>query len=400
MKILVVTQYFWPENFRVNDFVLSIKEQGHDVVVFTGKPNYPVGKYFIGYSFWGNSKELWHQIPIWRAPLSPRGRSSIRLLFNYLSFAIFGSIKALFIKIEKPDIIIAYQQSPVTAAIPAIILKRRFQKRMVLYIQDLWPESVTATTNLKNKHLISCLEKLSKWIYGASDQILMQSMAFKDHILAKGISEKKVYYLPNSADSFYKPVVPNEFNKKYFPGRINIVFGGNIGEAQHLETPIAAAKLVKSVNQDIHWTIIGEGRKKDEMEKLVKSERLDDIFHFIGSFQAEKMPELFAHADALLITLKRNPILSLTIPSKLQSYLACGKPIIGAIDGEGARVINEAECGFCSDAQDFEGLARNVLHFSNLPVSVKKSLGEKAILYFHKEFDRQLLTQKLIKIIS
>ncbi len=400
MKILVVTQYFWPEKFRVNDFVLGLKEKGHDVIVFTGKPNYPVGTFFAGYSFFGRSNQIWNGISIFRSPLIPRGRDSGFLLFlNYISFAFFGSIMAFFKKIDC-DVIIAYQQSPVTAALPAIVYKWKCKKKMFLYIQDLWPESVTAITNIKNRSVINVLSKITEWIYTKSDYILIQSRAFKEFLKDRNVQSNKIFYLPNSTDAFYKKVTPSPALNQYFSEGMNIVFAGNIGEAQSFETIVEAAKIVVEKERKIHWIIIGDGRKRDAIEQLVTKMGLNDVIRFIGSFEPEMMPDFFAKADALLISLKKDFIFSITIPSKLQSYLACAKPIIGSLDGEGKKIIEDAQCGLTSGAEDAIGLAENVLKFYYLTTQERAKFAENALLYFEKEFNRDKLINLADKIFK
>lgn len=399
MRILVVTQYFWPESFRVNDFILGLKEQGHEVIVFTGKPNYPSGSFFEGYSLFGRSKEIWNSIPVYRSGLIPRGNGKgFRLILNYFSFAFLGCWKAIFLSIQA-DVVIAYQQSPVTAALPAIVFKRKNKARMFLYIQDLWPESVIATTHIKNSFVVKMLGKLTDYIYANSDSILVQSKAFIDFLTARKVGRSKIFYLPNSTDKFYRKVNKNTAYAKYFSGEMNIVFAGNIGEAQSFETLVSAAKLVRQKDKGIVWIIIGEGRKKAEIQKLVEEEGIEDVFKFIGSFDQEKMPFFFANADVLLISLKKDFIFSLTIPTKLQSYLACAKPVIGSLDGEGRLIIDNANCGLTSPAEDPDGLAQNILKFRNMAVSEREQLAANALDYFEKEFKRDTLLNRLDEIL-
>lgn len=400
MRILVVTQYFWPENFKINDLVLGLKERGHDVIIFTGKPNYPQGSFFSGYSFWNKNKEYWNDIPVYRSPLFPRGKSGgIRLILNFFSFALIASAKAIFFK-EKTDCILVYEPSPITVGIPAIVLKWKIGCPLYFWVQDLWPKSIEVLGNIKNKKIISLVDKLTRWIYSKSDKLLLQSEGFKEYILKQNVDEKKLIFYPNSTESFYKPVKASGKYQHLFNGKINILFAGNIGEAQGFETIVRAASIVKQETTDIHWVIVGTGRLKNAIERKVVEEGISDVISFPGSFPSEEMPDMFAHADALLVTLKRDIIFALTIPSKLQSYMACGKPIIASLDGEGAKIIKEANCGYVSSSDDAEALAANVISFSQTPDYVKQQMGEDGITYFNREFERELLLDRLINILS
>jgi glycosyltransferase involved in cell wall biosynthesis len=400
MKVLLVSQYFWPENFRVNDIALGLKERGHEVIVFTGKPNYPAGKFFKGYGFFKPSKENWKGITIHRSLLIPRmSGSGSWLAINYFSFLVAGSLKALFLNI-KPDKILVYQLSPVTMAIPAIVFKWKTKASLFLYIQDLWPQSIVAASGIKSKWMVKVLEQLTQWIYRQSDILLIQSKAFRNYLEINGVLSSKIIYLPNSTDLFYKPVEKKKELEKYFPGKFNIVFAGNIGEAQSFNTLISAAALVKKSNPCITWVIIGQGRKKAELEQRVFSEGLSDIFTFIGAFEPMMMPAFFTYADALILSLKKDFIFTLTIPNKLQSYMACAKPVMGSLDGEGSNIIQEAACGFTSPAEDAVSLAANLLHLVQLSDEDRKRLGQNAYHYFHNNFDRDLLMDKLSQILQ
>ena len=399
MRIIVVCQYFWPENFRINDLVRGLKEKGHDVTVLTGKPNYPKGEFFEGYSMFNRSKEIWNGIPIIRVPLITRGNGrGMRLFLNYLSFVFFASFKAFFWR-TNADAILVYQQSPITVAIPAFILRSRFKAKIFLYVQDLWPESIEATTGLKNKQILKVLYRLSNWIYNSSDILLIQSKAFRSYLIGRSIRQEKIVYLPNSTDIFYKKELPPEELKQFFTAKMNIVFAGNIGEAQSFNTLLEAARIVKEKDNNISWIILGEGRRKHDLEQEVKRLGIDDVFRFIGSFEPQMMPLFFAHADALLISLKKDFIFSLTVPNKLQSYMACGKPIIGSLDGEGQQIIRGADCGLASPAEDEFALAENVLRFKNIHQRERERMGMNAFRYFNKEFDRSKLLDKLLDIM-
>lgn len=400
MKILIVTQYFYPESFRVNDLALGLKEAGHEVTIFTGKPNYPLGKFANGYAMFGKAKETWNGITVHRVPLIPRGNSGgFRLMLNYLSFAFFASLRMLTFN-EKPDIIFVYQLSPITVAIPAIILKWRIKAKLILYIQDLWPQSVVAVNGTSSKLIFKVLEKLTNWVYKSSDQILIQSRAFKEYIMQDNIQEDKIKYLPNSTEKFYKRMEKGGKYSDFFHDGINIVFAGNIGEAQSFDTIIDAAKIVAQQTNEVRWVIIGDGRKKSYVEERIKNEDLNHLFVFTGSYAPEEMSYFFAHADALLVSLKREFIFSLTIPSKIQSYLACEKPIIGSLDGEGKKIIEESNCGLTAPAEDSIELANQVIRFKDMSIIERKTMGANGLSYYNSEFNRDMLINRLIDYLN
>lgn len=394
MKILLISQYFYPENFKINDLVFSLKKKGHQITVLTGKPNYPSGKFFQGYSWMSPEYEIINKTPVYRANLFPRGKGgAIRLFLNYISFAFFSCLKLN--KIEDTfDVIFVYQTSPVTVGIPAYFAKKKFKAPYYFWVQDLWPESIKAAGGINNIFIMSFFNILTKWIYKHSKKILVQSDGFREYIINQGVKNDKIIFYPNLTEEFYKPMegvreYGHFFQKDFF----NIVFAGNIGEAQSFKTIIEAIDFNKMLN--IKVTIIGEGRYKETALSLIKEKGLESHFNFIGSFPSTEMPKFFSHADALLVTLKKNKIFSLTIPAKIQSYLACGKPIIASLDGSGAKIIKDAKCGVVSPAEDSKMLSKKIRELITLDNDKMKQMGVNARKYYEKEFDRKYLIEKL-----
>jgi glycosyltransferase involved in cell wall biosynthesis len=400
MRILILTQYFWPESFRINDLALALKEKGHDVTIFTGKPNYPKGKFSEGYTFFNKSSEYWNDIKVYRAPIIPRGRGKgIQLFVNYISFAIFASIRMLFIR-NRFDRIFVYEPSPITIGIPGIVAKYRFKAPMYFWVQDLWPESISAAGGVKNKTVLSILNWLTKFIYKHSIKVLVQSKAFIPYILNQDIEESKLVYYPNSTENFYKELNPDLELLKSLPQGKKIIFAGNIGESQSFETLLNAALIMKKDNIKVQWLILGEGRMKEFVEQKVEELGLQDTFHLLGAYPSTHMPKYFSCADALLVSLKKDPIFAYTIPSKIQSYLACGKPILTSLDGEGSRIIEEANAGFTSPSEDPTALAAIIKKFLALSLDEQRELGHNARTYFNQEFERELLVDKLVGILN
>jgi len=400
LKILVITQYFWPENFRVNDLCIELFNRGHQVVVLTGKPNYPKGKYYTGYGFFSKNIEYWNGIKIVRTNLIPRrnGRSW-ELILNYFSFTLFSIFKVLTIN-DKFDKIIAYQLSPGFIGFPAVIAKKYYKADLLFYIQDLWPESIQDAGQINNKYFLALLDKMMSYFYKESKYIIIQSMGFFNFLLNKRVPEHKIYYIPNTVEDFYKPHNKNGKYDHMFTSGINLLFAGNIGEAQDFNTLIAAAKILYDRNFNINWVIIGDGRLKQKSFNLVKSIGLESNFKFYGSYPSTEMPYLFAYADALIISLKKSEIFAITIPSKLQSYFACEKAIIGSVEGISEEIITQANAGFTSKPGVPEKLADNIIKFFKLSNIDRGVLANNARKYYLKEFDRKVVYDNLENLLK
>jgi len=399
MKILLVSQYFYPENFKINDLIFSLKKRGHDITVLTGKPNYSKNTFYDGYGWKSNDFETIFDIPVYRANLFSRGNGgAIRLFLNYISFVIFALFKIK--KIQGPfDIIFVYQTSPVTVGIPAVFAKKLFKAPIYFWVQDLWPESLKAAGGINNKFVLGLFNSLTIWMYNHSKKVLIQSNGFKEYILNQGILNNKLVYYPNPTEEFYYPLTGIKEHSKFFKKEFfNIVFAGNIGEAQSFKTIIGAIGLLKDFSVKI--IVLGSGRYKETALELIKRNGLESHFDFLGSFQSKEMPIFFSHADALLVSLKKSKIFSLTIPAKIQSYLACGKPIIASLDGEGARIVQEAKCGVVSPAEDIVQLSQSIEKIISLDKYKLNEMGRNGRYYYDKEFDRKFLLDRLETILN
>ncbi len=395
MNILIVTQYFWPENFRINDVALGLLERDHKVTVLTGSPNYPSGKFFDGYGYF-NKQQDYHGAKVLRVPLIPRGNGGgLRLTLNYISFAVTASIVGPLLCDNNYDLIFVFEPSPITVGIPAIILKTLKSAPVLFWVQDLWPESLSATGAVKSKRLLAIIEKLVKSIYKRCDRILIQSRSFFDSIVQQGGSQDRILYFPNSAENLFDKKLPISKNVSLLVDGFKIMFAGNIGAAQDFGTIIAAAKLLEGY-KDIHWMIVGDGRKREWAETEVMKLGLSNNFHFLGRHPIEAMPAFFSNADVLLVTLKKEPIFALTIPSKIQSYLACGKPVIAAIDGEGTRIIEEAGSGFTCPAEVPDLFAQTVIKMYKTPKAERDKMGMSGRAYYESNFSRNMLLDKLV----
>lgn len=388
MKILVLSQYFWPENFRINDVVEGLASRGHEVTVYTALPNYPAGRFFDGYGAFGPFTDDFHGVKVRRVPLVPRGKGGrARLALNYLSHALMATLLAPFRARGKFDVILVYEPSPMTIGIPARAIRGITGAPLVFWVQDLWPESLSATGAVRSPALLSLVDRVIKWIYRGCDRVLVQSEAFIPSVEAHGVARERIRYLPNSAESFYKKT---GIEKNELPEGFRVLYAGNIGAAQDFPTILAAAERLR----DVQWIIVGDGRLRSWVEGEVKTRGLANV-RLLGQRPPEEMPRLFAQADVLLATLRREPIFAYTIPSKIQSYLACGRPVIAAMEGEGGRIIRSAGAGWAVPPEDPAALAEAVLAASRASRSELDAMGNRGEAWFREHFEREKLLSRL-----
>ena len=405
MRILITTQYFWPESFIINDLVKTLTSQGHSVKVLTGKPNYPDGNVFNGYSEEGIEEELFEKnISIFRVPLRPRKTGGAKNLFlNYWSF-IWNGLRFFpdAVKNESYDAIFVFAPSPITMAIPAIYLKWKLKTHLAIWVQDLWPESLSATGFVKNRFLLGLVKIMVRGIYSQSDTLLVQSKGFIKPVSHYANANKVIYY-PNSYKD-NKSV--SEINNKALPDAIAnlmeqyfcVTFAGNLGKAQSLETIIDAADKLKHL-PNIRIILVGSGSLSDWILDQKLNRKLDNLI-LAGRFPAEVMPQFFIRSEALLVTLKKEEIFSYTVPSKIQSYLAAGRPIIAALDGEGARVIEDSRAGLTCEAEDVEGLVSCIERLYNMTDTQKQNMSKKGRAYYEHNFEMESQVKNLTKILE
>lgn len=396
MRILVVSQYFWPEEFRINELVRSLVERGHSVDVLTGKPNYPGGSIYKGYCAWGSHVESWQGAKILRIPLVARGtRSAFRLALNYVSFVVSGITCAPFLcRGRAYDVVFVYAPSPILQVIPALLLGRLKRAPVVLWVQDLWPDSLEATGYIQRKWLLKTVELGVRWIYQHTDLLLGQSRAFVQEI-GRLAPEKQVLYYPNSVDGlFYVAATGVGPAIEGLDAGFSVVFAGNIGSAQAVETIMDAATLLKD-HVAIRFVVIGDGSKREWMQSEVKQRGLKNLY-LPGRFPVETMPSVMQRASALLVTLTDKPIFASTIPNKVQAYLAAGRPIIACLNGEGARLVHEAEAGITVSAEDATGLAEAAVRLYEMQEEKREQMGQNGRRYFKEQFDHEMLVDRLL----
>lgn len=394
MRILVVTQYFWPENFRINDLCDALIERGHEVTVYTGLPNYPEGSFFNGYSWRGPYEEYKGKVKIIRSPLIPRGKNkSLKLALNFFSFFFLASLLAPFKVKGKYDKIFVYEPSPITVAIPGIVLKYLKKAPMFFWVTDLWPESLEATGVVKNKTILSAVAVLVRWLYKHSDKILVTSKGFIPRVKALGGKDSQIVYFPQWAEAHFENSDLSYEDKNLPSDGFKIMFAGNIGSSQDFETIVEAAKILKSESK-IQIIILGDGMMKSWAENEVKKAELKN-FHFLGRKPVETMPYYFAKADVMLMSLTNTDLFAITVPSKLQSYLAAKKPVLASMNGEGAEIVREFKAGMTCPAGQPALLAETILKMSRLSPDELKEMGSNAYKCYLSEFEREKLISQL-----
>jgi glycosyltransferase involved in cell wall biosynthesis len=400
LKILIITQYYYPENFIINDIVKNFKHEGYDVEVLTAIPNYPSGNFFSGYNLFNKHKEIINDVVIHRSRILPRfNGNKISLIFNYISFVFFGILKLFFIK-GQFDKIFIYAPSPITVGLVGIFASKKFNAKSFLWVQDLWPESVSAGGNINNKFILHLLDIMTKMIYKHTDYILVQSESFVDYIINQGVKKEKIKYLPNYAVDIYSDKKQTENDPLGLFSDFTITFAGNIGKSQNLEILIEAAKQLKLKSEQLKFLIIGSGRNMDNLLNKVSENELSDYFIFLGRKNPELMPSYFYKSNALFISLKKSLIFSLTIPSKLQSYMAFGKPIIGSIDGITNELIIKSNSGLVSSSEDVNGLVKNIIIMKNFSANELNEFGDNASKFYKNNFSKKVVMSKLFEILE
>lgn len=388
-KILVVSQYFYPEQFRINDICEEWAKKGYDVTVLTGIPNYPIGKYYEGYGLLKKRKEIYRDINIIRIPIFPRLNNSISLALNYFSFVLSGLLWSKFTS-KKFDIVFVYEVSPMFQALPGVWYSKRKKIPLYLYVLDLWPENVEYITGIKSKIIIHPIGKVVDYIYKNSYMIFTTSKSFITSINNRGHKKNNIFFWPQYAEDFYRPVNNSSNTNKNILDKdaFNIIFTGNIGQAQGLEILIETANILKEINLKCIFNLVGDGRRKQYLINQVKNNNITEYFNFIPKQPAKEIPYIISLADATLITLADIDIFSNTIPAKTQSYLACGKPILVSANGEVQKVIIESKSGYVSESGDAEKLAKNIIKLMELDIEERKILGENATKYYKKYFNK------------
>lgn len=399
MKVLVLSQYFWPETFRITEVAKSLHDLGCEVTVLTGQPNYPEGVLFPGYSAASVGIQIHDGLTIHRVPLMPRGRgSAMRLVLNYLSFIVSAAVFGPWLlRGNRVDVILVYTPSPILQVIPAVCLKWIKGAKLVTWVQDLWPESLSATGFVRNQKILGAVAAVVRWIYRRNDLLLVQSQAFVDPVMRMA-SGTPVAYHPNPGELAFSKHDMNPASPLELELGFNVVFAGNLGTVQALDTVLAAAELLRD-EQDVRFVLVGSGSRSEWLQQEVQRLGLTNV-KLPGRFPPTDMPSILAQASAVLVTLVKDPVISQTVPSKVQAYLAAGKPIIASLDGEGARVVTESGAGVACPAENARALADAVLHLRDaLPQDLQK-MAQRGLDYYKQHFEPTFLAKRLAKILS
>lgn len=396
MNILIVSQYFWPENFRINDLAQELVTRGHRVTVLTGIPNYPRGVVFEAFSADPKSFDTYAGARVIRVPMLARASSAVRLFLNYLSFVLGACLLGPWrLRGVHADVIFVFEPSPVTVGLPALLLGRIKRSPVVFWALDLWPETLSAIGVVRSPRVLAWVGHLVRFIYERCTLVLGQSKGFLKSIAKYCSDASKIRYFPSWAEEIFHetahslaPEVPVR------PDLFTVVFAGNVGDAQDMPAVVEAADLLRH-NPAIRWLIVGDGRRSAWLEQEVQRRGLQEQVLLLGRFGVERMPSFYAHADALLVSLKKDPVFSMTIPGKVQSYLMAGVPILGMLDGEGAQVIEDANAGLVCAAGDSAGLASAVLKMASMGRDERQALGLNGRAFAQREFGRVSLMNRL-----
>lgn len=373
MKILLVTSHFFPETFKANDMAFELVRRGHEVTVLAPIPDYPQGKFHDGYGLFKKRVEIVKGVKVIRTLIIPRrDGSALWLGLNYLTHTFFSSLRALRLALQKKfDVILVHETSPVIIGIPAVLVKKIQKIPLHFWVLDLWPESLSAAGGIHNKKILNLFARMTGWMYANSERVLISSKGFRKSINALGDFDSKLEYFPNWVDE--EEVKAEDKDYFNFPKGLNVVFTGNIGDAQDMPNLLQAARELK--DQPINFILVGDGRKRPWVEDFVRKNDLRNVY-LTGGFPRNVMPWFYERADVLFLALKDEPIFALTAPAKLQAYMASGKPVVAMINGEGAELIKEADCGWSVPAGDSASLASLLLQVAEADAAELSEKGE------------------------
>lgn len=402
-RLLIVGQHYWPETFRITDIAEGLVERGYEVDVLCGTPNYPAGKFFKGYSFFGKKRENRNGVNIYRVPEIPRGNnSSIRIFINYVSFPFFALFYIPFFVFRSYDRVLAYQLSPVFMSLPAILIAKTRRTPLYFYVCDFWPHSLFSMLDIKPSWLRQLTTRVSYWHYRRSDGIIGVFKGMQERFITEvGITKEKTLYIPQAPEKVYEQQPKNEELSKRFSGTFNIFFAGNINPAQCFDVVTKAAKIVKDRGHDnIRYIIAGDGMSRKWLEEEVATLGIKDQFVFEGLKPVETIPEYQVIAEATIVALAKSPLFEYGIPAKVYSYMPSGKPIIAAMDGEGQRLINDmASCGICVDSGDTQGLANAIETMVSMSDFDREAMGGRGRKYYFEHFEREQNLHRLEQFV-
>lgn len=399
-RILVVTQYFYPENFKSNDIAFELAKRGYKVDALVGIPNYPEGKFFSGYGIFKKRHEVINGVNIYRAYQVPRGKGGLRLPLNYLSYVITASLWVIFYFAwkKKYDCIICHETSPIFQAYPGLLLKKLRGTTFYMWVLDIWPDAMRSGGGVKNEKAINFVDKLVKGIYKKCDKILISSKRFTESILSKGDFANKIVYFPNWSEDMLAMNQGYEIPK--LPDGFKIMIAGNLGKSQNLDA-VAEAMLSLKDTPEVKWLFVGDGSRKQWLDDFIKENGLEHNASTYGRYPFAAMPAFYNAADAMLVTLRGGfPHLGMVVPARLQSYMSAGKPVLAMIGPGGADIINEADCGYAVPAGDAQGLVKLIKEKVLIDKANFREKGLNGRRYYEQNYQFKDCIDNLEEIIN
>ena len=357
MRILLVTQYFYPENFKSNDIAFELAKRGHEVDALVGIPNYPEGKYYKGYGLLKKRHEVVNGVHIYRAFQTPRGKGGWRLPLNYLTYVISGCIDVLiYFAWKKYDCVICHETSPIFQAYPGLLVSKLRKIPFYMWVLDIWPDAMRSGGGIKNEKIIDWADRRVKGIYKDCTKILISSKRFTESILPKGDFADKIVYFPNWSEDMLE--MPSDYHIPELPNGFKIMIAGNLGKSQNLDAVAEAMVKLRDV-PEVKWIFVGDGSRKEWLDQFIVNNGLEDCAYTLGRYPFAAMPAFFAKADAMLVTLRAEfPHLGMVVPARLQSYMSAGRPVLAMIGSGGQDIIREADCGYAVGAGDVDAFVK------------------------------------------
>lgn len=399
MRILLVTQYFYPENFKSNDLAFELVKRGHQVDALVGIPNYPEGKYYKGYGIFNKRHEIVNGVNVYRAFQTPRGKGGWRLPINYFSYVVCGCLDVLFHFVwKKYDCIVGHEPSPIFQAYPALLLRKIKKIPFYYWIMDLWPDAMRSGGGVSNEKLLQKVDKLVKGIYKRTDKILITSKRFKEHIEKKGDFGSKIVYFPNWSEDILS--MPSDYEIPKLPQGFKIMIAGNLGKSQNLDAVAEAMVKLRDV-PEVKWVFVGDGSRREWLEQFIKDNGLNDSAVCVGKYPFAAMPAFYKQADAMLVTLRAGfPHLQAVVPARLQSYMSAGRPVLAMIGSGGAEIIEESNCGYAVPAGDSEAFVKVIKDRVLTDKTAFESMGNNGRQYYQDNYRLDLCIDHLERIIG
>lgn len=400
MRILLVSQYFSPENFKGNDIAFELQKRGYQIDALTGIPNYPQGHYLEGYGIFKRRREIIKGVHVYRAFQFPRGNSNKLLMaLNYFSYPFFASLYILFFLVwKKYDAVFVQQLSPIFQAFPAILLKRMKKIPLYMWVLDIWPDALRSAAGVKNDKILNIVDKFVQFTYRNCDKILISSRGFFDLVNSKHNYSDKIIYFPNWSDDILE--MDDNYEIPQLPDGFKIMIAGNLGKSQNLEAVSEAMLGLKDVSE-VKWVFVGGGSKKEWLEQFIKENGLSEQAVCLGQFPFKAMPAFFKQADAMLVTLRAGyPHLEAVVPARLQSYMSAGRPVLAMIGNGGAEIINESQCGYAVSAGDPQGLATVIKEKVLTNKDEFQRMGEKGREYYNSNYRMDKCIDNLCGILN